>query len=197
MPSTPRIQFTSGQDPEGLRTVQEVYGEQVRIGLAWFHAERVLGRPVHDFTLGEVVESILAPQKRTPVGAESADEMVGSDLFQESGANVSHTPEKIEAFANAMRDQGGWGAFPLVAGRLSTIEQHHIDRYRELETLGCAHELAYSRPLQAADLGRRYVQIENGHNRAYAARLLGLDIPVFDLNRDELKNEQTTAPRPT
>jgi hypothetical protein len=167
--------------------VTDVYGEQIQADGQWFHAERLFGRPATTFKIGETIQALVQDHKPS---APAPDEYVDSDLFRESGANVSHTPEKIARFASAMDEYGGWGEFPMVAGRVVTIEESDLDRYNDYALKGWAHELTYSRPLTPADLGRRIVHLENGHNRSYAAASRGFKIPVFDIEKQELEYDK-------
>lgn len=136
------------------------------------------------FSVGDAVQELAA--SAAPKKVVVPDEYVTSDLFRESGANVSHTPEKIRAYADAMTAYGGWGDFPMVAGRIYPVTREDVERYEECDAQGIAYELAYSRPLTRADIGRRIVHLENDHNRSYAARLVGVEIPVYDIELEQM-----------
>jgi len=101
---------------------------------------------------------------------------IQSDLFQESGANASTDEDKIQEYINVMERYGGWGNFPPVTGTLSAISQTEFEIYQESEEGGYAYELGYSRPLTENDVGTVILHVEDGHNRAYAARRLGIPI---------------------
>lgn len=173
-------------DHKASGVVTDIYLEQIEVDKQWFHAERIFGRPASTFKVGDVVEGLNGKSKTT---AHAPDEYVDSCLFRESGANVSHTAETIIQFAEAMEAYGGWGEFPPIAARIVTITKEDVDRYEEFEKAGCASELAYSRPLSVADIGRRIAHIENGHNRAYAAARCGIAIAVYDLLLQDKANE--------
>lgn len=164
--------------------VEDVYGDQIRVNGQWYHAERVFGRPAGDFSTGDIIKE-LAVDTAKPKGQPAPDEVVQSGLFRESGANVSHSDEKIARYAEAMRDYGGWGTFPLVYGRVETLTRQDVMDYRRAERGGYARELGYSRPITVQDVGLRYVHLENGHNRSYAAKLAGFDIHVADAHLEE------------
>ncbi len=164
--------------------VQEVYGEQVRIGGAWFHAERVLGRPAREFKVGQDVSDFFAKAAPRAVVVDDAAETIQSSFFRESGANITDE-SKIEGFYGAMLAYGGWGSFPPASGYVHELTQEEFDRHEELAQQGVAHELAFSRPLQQSDVGARYVQLAEGHHRSYAASRLGCEIRVVDLAKQE------------
>ena len=81
----------------------------------------------------------------------------------------------------------------MVAGRVVTIDHSDVDRYEELEARDAAWELSYSRPLTRADVGRRIVHLENGHNRSYAAAVHGYLIPVYDMELEEQSFERSKS----
>ena len=105
---------------------------------------------------------------------------VQSDLFRESGVNASTSDRLIEAYADAMRYayRNSWGAFPPIHGVLQTVLPSDWEDWLEASEGGYEHELAWSRPLEEDDIGLEYVAIEDGHNRSYAARSLGVSIRV-------------------
>ena len=103
---------------------------------------------------------------------------IQSNLFQESGSNASTDEEKISEYMNAMKQYGGWGSFPPVTGTLSAISKTDFEIYQESEENGYAYELAYSRPLTESDVGTIILHVQDGHNRAYAAKRLGIPIKV-------------------
>ncbi len=170
-----------GTDKKGK--VSDVYKDQIKVNGQWFHAQRIFGKPASSYKVGDTVIELATGAAKKKDAAP--DEYVDSDLFRESGANVSHTEEKIAEYAAAMEAYGGWGKFPMVAGRISTITEDEVERYSDYESNGYASDLAYSRPITKADIGRRIVHIENGHNRAYAAARLGIKIPVYDMQKEE------------
>ena len=174
--------------------VDDIYGDQIKVNGQWFHAERIFGRPAASFNVGEMLPQLARTSPEEKGATELADEVVTSNLFRESGANVSHTPETIAKYAKAMKKYGGWGKFPPIYGRVETVTSDDVERYAEWDKAGYAHELVYSRPLTIKDIGKRIVQIENGHNRAYAAAELGINIPVVDGNVEESKSSNPTAP---
>jgi hypothetical protein len=188
----PQAQSSTSALAASAPAVTDVYGDQIEVDGKWFHAQRIFGRPATSFAVGDLVAELAQPlnTKKAP----EPDEYVDSDLFRESGANVSHTPEKIAQYAAAMAEYGGWGKFPMVAGRVVTIDAGDVERYEELDAKGIAWELAYSRPLTRADIGRRIVHLENGHNRSYAAARHGYKIPTYDMELDEQSFAKPPAP---
>ena len=164
-----------------LPIVSDVYGDQIQVNGTWFHAERIFGRPASTYGVGDSVPQ-LAEGKRARI--EEPDEVVSSDLFRESGANITDE-RKLEAYAQAMREYGGWGDFPPCVGRVEVVFEADVDRFEEMAESGTAHELGFSRALERNDVGRRYIHLENGHHRSYAAQQSGIGIPVFDLNVQE------------
>lgn len=161
--------------------VSDVHGEQIQVDGKWFHAERVFGFAASTYQIGDMV-----PQLRQQAGLriDEHDEVVLADLFRESGANLTD-PEKVERYAEIMREYGGWGMFPPCTGRVEVVTREMVERFDELAAAGHAHELGFSRALTDADVGRRYVHLENGHHRSHAAAQAGFDIPVIDLNLQE------------
>jgi hypothetical protein len=103
--------------------------------------------------------------------------LVPSDLFRESGYNATD-PEKVDRYAAIMRRARGWGRFPPISGQISYIDESDLQDYEDAAEGGFEHELAWSRPLTRADLGKDYVRIEDGHHRAHAAREAGLPLHV-------------------
>lgn len=172
-------------DVEG--TITDIFGEQIEIESKWFHAERIFGKPATDFCIGDRIPNFNSTVKKTR--APIPDEIVSSDLFRESGANISHYEDKIAQYASAMLEYNGWGNFPPIAARVITITADDFETYLEFEKAGYASELAYSRPLTNDDIGKRIAHIENGHNRAYAAARCQIPIPVFDLLLQDKENE--------
>lgn len=102
---------------------------------------------------------------------------ISSDLFRESGVNATDF-DQVERYAASMRRAGGWGRFPPISGQIGTVDAADLQNYRDAEEGGFEHELAWSRPLTDADLGRDYVAIEDGHHRAHAARMNRIPIRV-------------------
>ena len=103
------------------------------------------------------------------------------DLFQESGHNAT---EEVVArgYAEAMRDMGGWGDFPPISAWIGTVDEEDLEKYQEAEEGGYEHELAWSRPLRRADLGKDYAKIVDGHHRAHAARAISAPLRVEPLS---------------
>jgi len=102
---------------------------------------------------------------------------ISSDLFRESGCNATDF-DQVDRYAASMRRAGGWGRFPPISGQIGTVDEGDLQNYRDAEEGGFEHELAWSRPLTDADLGRDYVAIEDGHHRAHAARRNRIPIRV-------------------
>ena len=132
--------------------------------------------PAH-LTLAAVA-ALAAAGKLKKRGSRSEDSYeVGSDLFRESGVNATESDTIIE-YRDAMRGYGGWGDFPPVSGGSDYVDEGDVEEYEEAWKGGYEHELAWSRPISAADIGREYVHLEDGHHRAYAASMLGFPIKV-------------------
>jgi hypothetical protein len=104
-----------------------------------------------------------------------------SDLFQESGHNA--TEEAVaRGYAGAMREMGGWGKFPPILAWIGTVDEDDLEKYQEAEREGYEHELAWSRPLRRADLGKDYAKVVDGHHRAHAARAVRVPLRVEPLS---------------
>lgn len=176
-------------------TVEEVYGEQIRVAGQWYHAERIFGRKASNYRPGDLVPQIA---QGTPRAAhQPPDEWLAPDLFRESGANITPHAD-VERYLQAMIEYGGWGAFPPVSGRVEEVTLDDIERCASLVAQREEHiwtgELAWSRTITQADLGRRYLHIEEGHRRMHAAsRLLAMgyavQAAVFDFNFQERVGE--------
>jgi len=108
----------------------------------------------------------------------SATVRVQSDLFRESGSNATTSSAKIRDFAQVMRSNRGWGPFPPITGVIQKVDWQDIDEYEDALEDGYEHELAWSRPLTRADVGKVFVAIQDGHNRAYAAQQVGIPLVV-------------------
>ncbi len=105
-------------------------------------------------------------------------EEVQSDLFRESGVNASTEDAKIHRYAASMRKTGGWGKFPPIEATIGHFNKTDWDDYQEAVEGGYEHEKAYSRPPTAHDIGKEMAFIFDGHNRAYAARTVGIPLRV-------------------
>lgn len=101
---------------------------------------------------------------------------VQSNLFRGSGVNASTSEELIERYARAMDGPSGWGRFPPIHGTVHIVDENDVEEYLEAEEHGYEHELDWSRPLSLGDVGLEYVSIDDGHNRAWAAK--AVDIPI-------------------
>lgn len=161
--------------------VSDIYGDQIQVDGKWFHAERIFGFAASTFQVGDPVLQLL---RHTALIVDEHDEVISADLFRESGANITD-PHKVERYAHAMREYGGWGTFPPCTGRVEVVTREMVERFNDLAASGHAHELGFSRALTESDVGRRYVHLENGHHRCHAAAQAGFDIPVIDLNLQE------------
>lgn len=159
--------------------VDDVTDTQVQIDGVWY-SDRLLPRGASFYKIGDTVSGFGSKKQisNSKQAEKDYDVEVQSDLFRESGANVSTSSDKIERYAEAMDEYGGWGSFPPVYGHVLKVEKEDISRYKDLERRGVESELAWSRPLLSSDVGKKYVRIENGHNRAYAAKKLGIPIKV-------------------
>lgn len=172
-------------------SVSDIHGEQVFVDGRWFHAQRVFGRPVTSFSIGDAVPE-LAPAPRAP--AREPDEWVACTLFRGCSSNEM-SPDKVAKFSQAMIEAGGWGEFPMITGFIDEIEASDVAACADLVAGGSSSvwlsELGWSRLLDPSDIGRRYVQIDNGHHRMAAALIASvqvsdLRVPVADLRREEM-----------
>ena len=116
-------------------------------------------------------DTAIAPGKQHRADRE-ADEHVSCALYRGCSFNEM-TDSKVGMFAQAMLGAGGWGDFPMVACRV--------------EVLG---ERGWSRVMTRADVGVRYVHVENWHHRIAAANVASesrgeIRAPVFDINVEE------------
>ena len=181
-----------GKEGEPLEQapITDIFEEQIEVNGQWFHAERVFGKPAEQFSIGDTV-GIDAEIKQFDTG--EITETASSDLFQESGANITDE-QKINRFVEIMDEQGGWGDFPPITGVIQTVTKEDVENYSEAEKGTLEGELAYSRPLTENDIGTEFVQIENGHHRAYAAAKLGLEIPVIDPSKGPQFAQADTPP---
>ena len=100
---------------------------------------------------------------------------VQSSLFRGSGSNPVDF-DKVERYRKAMERYGGWGDFPPVRGYIQELDEDDVETFQEAAEDGCEHELDWSRPVEEEDLGLDYVQVDDGHHRAWAAH--SLDIPI-------------------
>ena len=154
--------------------VEAIHKEQIKVDGKWY-AKKIFKKK--DFKIGDSVKEL---SREIYTKTETPDFKISSGLFRESGANVSHVPAKIAKYKRAMKKYGGWGDFPPITGREDTITKDDVNDYKKY-----GNEKGYSRAITTKDIGKKIVHIENGHNRAYAAKALGIDIPVFDLEKQE------------
>lgn len=128
---------------------------------------------------------------------EDCDEHVFCELYRGCFSNEMDDT-KVKRFAQVMLSAAGWGNFPMVAGRIETVEAHDVEQCEALLADGhisvWLNEFGWSRVVTRADVGTRYVHLENGHHRMAAAVVASKDVPgirapVFDLNAEE------TSPR--
>lgn len=164
--------------------VKDVYWKQVQIGDNWY-SENILPKKASEYKIWEEVPEL---SKTTIKSKEYWVKEVESDLFQESWANVSHTKETINKYAKDMENYGWWWDFPSIGWRIKKITRNDYNEYINLKKKWNEWELAYSRPLKESDIWKEIVQIENWHNRAYAAKKLGIKIKVTDLDLQEQAN---------
>lgn len=183
--------------------VSDIHGDQIEVDGRWYHANRIFGRPASAYSVGELVSQLakLADEVRRPAAAPQCDEFVSPGLYRGCSSNETDL-RKVESFAQVMVDSGGWGAFPMVCGRVEVVDLGDLERCRELVSDGRAdvwtNELGWSRTISSADVGVRYVHVENGHHRmagaALAQTVLGeIAVPVYDLNREERSAQDTLS----
>ena len=138
-------------------------------GALWTEHGAVIKRSVHPYMIREYGLEDREEHEGIPY------EEVQSDLFRESGANVTDE-DQIEEYVEAMEDYNGWGDFPPVHGGYNEVDEQDLEDWEEAVEGGYEHELVWSRPLEKSDLGTVYAVIEDGHHRAYAASRLGIPI---------------------
>lgn len=171
--------------------VTDVHGDQILVDGRWYHAARVFGQPASTFVVGQEVEQLAAAS--SPKRSRDPDEFVGSDLFRGCSANEM-CREKVQRFAQAMIEHGGWGAFPNVSGYVETLSAAQVEECQRLVGEGredvWTTEMGWSRLVSDADVGKRYVHIDNGHHRVTAAALASahvgtIQVPVADRHTEE------------
>lgn len=171
--------------------VADIHGDQILIDGQWFHAERVFGRCASQYIVGQRIDALAQPL--APVAALRPDEMVGCALYRGCSSNEMDE-QKISAFVEFMLCAGGWGDFPMITGYVETLDEHDVEQCETLVSEGCTRvwidELGWSRVVATADIGTRYVHIDNGHHRIAAAviasgQLGQIFVPVADLKREE------------
>lgn len=171
--------------------VSDVYGDQIEVDGQWFHAERIFGKPAMQFVVGQLVDEL--SQTSAPVQAFEPDELVACALYRGCSSNEMNE-SKIAAFAEIMLSTRGWGKFPMISGYIETLDTNDVEQCDRLIAEGDAHlwlsELGWSRMITSADLGTRYVHIDNGHHRMAAASIASKEIglifvPVADRKREE------------
>lgn len=177
--------------------VNDIHGDQIEVDGQWYHAQRVFGKPADQYSLGQRVEQLAQAGGIAP-GPNTPDEWVSCELYRGCSSNAM-TPSKADQFAQAMLSAGGWGAFPMITGYVEVLDTSDVEHCKDLVAQGRAdvwtQELGWSRLVTAADLGARYVHIDNGHHRMAAAALASLQlrpvhgapiaVPVADLKREE------------
>lgn len=172
--------------------VEEVWGDQVRVNGRWYHAERVLGRPVATFAVGEPVPELAGdigrPVIDVPVVFDPYLVEVEADLYRGNPDNV-YDMGRVESFMQAMLSQGGWGSFPPALGYIQTVTLEDVLSCAAATLLGgegsWLSERGWSRLLRPSDVGRQYVQLVEGHHRCAAAcRVLELGCPALIQARD-------------
>jgi hypothetical protein len=152
--------------------VEDATLTQVKIQGAWYAKHILAG--IDGVAVGQEYEPMRIVASRVRA---SADYEVPSDLFLESGANLTDRL-KVLSFEEAMREEGVAQGFPPIYGRLRVIEEGDLSGDR----------LCSSRPLAEGDVGRLVVIIENGHHRAYACMALGLPLRVVDGDLAEMSD---------
>lgn len=131
--------------------VVEIYGDQINVGGRWFHAERVFGRAAHEFAVGQALPELSAPapDRRHASLMSTPDELVGCRLYRGCSSNEM-TQMKVDAFAQIMREVGGWGRFPMITGYVETLQASDVEHYASLAAEGREYiwltELGWSRP---------------------------------------------------
>ena len=177
--------------------VEDIYGHQVKVNGRWFHAELIFGRPASEYSLGQLVEEFskesasAAPDKAS--SGLKPDEFVSCALYRGCSSNEM-TDAKTAEFAQVMVNAGGWGQFPMIAGYVEVLHANDVEQCETLVAEGREHvwllELGWSRLVSSADIGARYVHIDNGHHRMAAAafasdRVGPILVPVADLRLEE------------
>lgn len=111
-------------------------------------------------------------------------EWVSSDLFRAAPSNPIDWG-KVREYQNIMIDYGNYGPFPPIEGWIGTIDEDDLEEYQEAEEMGYRLSQEWSRDLREDDIDVDYTQIRDGHHRAWAAKSLGYDIKVVNLNKTE------------
>lgn len=111
---------------------------------------------------------------------------LATDLFRSSGVNAEE-PWKVAELASKMTTMGWTDDIPPLHGWVSEMDEDDVESYAEAEEEGYEHELAWSRPISKADLGKLYLTVEDGNHRAKAALAAGLPLRV------RLLDEQTNT----
>jgi hypothetical protein len=170
--------------------VSDIHGDQIQVDGQWFHAERVFGKPASQYVVGQPVEQLahqVVAEWREP------DEFVSCGLYRGCSSNEM-SEQKVAEFAEAMLQSRGWGAFPMISGYIETLDADDVAQCEALVAEGRSfiwlNEMGWSRIVTLADIGVRYVHIDNGHHRVAAAALvsrlvLGMVIPVADRRLEE------------
>lgn len=181
------------------RRVCDIYGDQIQIDGQWFHAQRVFGKSASQYIVGQLVEEL----DKEALSVVKPDEMVCCGLYRGCSSNEM-TEEKIAAFVEAMLNAGGWGKFPMIAGYVETLDLQDVEHCKRLvaedNTRVWLNELGWSRVVTSADIGTRYIHIDNGHHRMSAAviaseQLGPVFVPVADLYCEQ-KSPPSIAMRP-
>jgi hypothetical protein len=149
----------------------------------------VLYFPLENITPGEVeealqdkIEGLDEPFSIVPFEIDDLDEEepyqeVQSDLFRQSGVNATDI-HQVRRITEEMYEFG-WEHFNPVRGIIQTVDEQDIEEFLEAQEEGYENELAWSRELMPEDLGLTYVNVEDGHHRAWAAKNTGLPIKVY------------------
>lgn len=173
--------------------VSDIHGDQIRVDGQWFHAERIFGKSASEYFVGQIVDELLSPADGVDPSPNEPDELVSCSLYRGCSSNIMDD-RKTAAFVQAMLDAGGWGDFPMIAGYVETLDEHDVEQCASLVVEGRENvwldELGWSRLVTHADIGTRYVQIDNGHHRMAAAaicsdRIGPVFVPVADIRREE------------
>ncbi len=178
-------------------TVSDIHGDQIQVDGQWYHAELIFGKSASQYIVGQVVDELA--RRSLPAagrGANSAvepDEMVSCTLYRGCSSNEM-TEHKVAVFVEVMLGAGGWRDFPMIAGYVETVVASDVERCEALVAEGRSRvwldELGWSRLVTPADIGTRYVHIDNGHHRMAAAAIAStqiepINVPVADLRREE------------
>ena len=153
----------------------------IDLEVLYYPLENITSREVEE-ALGDKIEGLDEPFNIVSFEIDDLDEEepyqeVQSDLFRQSGVNATDI-HQVRRVTEEMYEFG-WDHFNPIRGLIQTVDQQDIDEFLEAQEEGYESELAWSRELTQEDLGLDYVNVEDGHHRAWAAKNNNLPIRVY------------------